>query len=482
MSANGGKTDLTHGRFGKERAEHARTIQFSLLLISLLLIATVEARRDRAENAARQLRQITRLLEVWERDLFWLWDEVALRLSEEGIGYYPPLEPPPVPVGPFRDWSLGLSIGILTAGGAVNLDVAVNVGPWMRSATAQPIFRGQMHQTRDWLMWPINKQSDPPGDLEAFRAAWNALEHLHLYAPVEFSRGDVWFAESESQPADLRAYKFASPSAGAPHRKCFLGWAEGNPVPQAVAHPGHVWFSGTCPLGPSAKSKVWLMMRPTVFRVNGQERLVARHRRKFPASNSERPPADLADFDISDWKGGSFERSFPDLSEVMSSIPALSYDQAAMLVEMERRRAGDALDLWGIRFPARSAFIWSSCALLCVQLYLLLHLGGKPGGDLPDAAWIGVYPDLLSRMVNQVASGALPPLAILLAAAQQPVLALLLPASVALAVPTVQRLRAIERGLRDQAGASSPGEAPDPSSASSTDSDSPADSATIEKL
>jgi hypothetical protein len=475
MSANDGKTDLRHGRFGKERAEHARTIQFSLLLISLLLIATVEARRDRAESAARQLRQITRLLEVWERDLFWLWDEVALRLSEEGMGYYPPLEPPPVPVGVSRGWSLRRSIGIPTGGGATNLDIVVNVGPWMRSATAQPIFQARIHQTRDWMMWPINERSDPPKDLEAFRAAWNALEHLSLYAPVEFSRGDVWFAESESDPADLRMYKFADPIVGAPHRTCFLGWAEGRPAPQAGAYPGHVWFSGTCPLSPSAKSKVWLMMRPTVFRVNGQERLVARHRRKFPPSNSERPPADSADFDISDWKGGSFERSFPDLSEVMSSIPALSYDQAAMLVEMERRRAGDALDLWGIRFPARSAFIWSSCALLCVQLYLLLHLGGKPWGDLSDAAWIGVYPDLLSRMVNQVASGALPPVAFLFAAAQQPVLALLLPASVALAVLTVQRLRAIERGLRDPAGTSPVGLAPDPSSSG------PTDSRTIEK-
>ncbi len=115
------------------------------------------------------------------------------------------------------------------------------------------------------------------------------------------------------------------------------------------------------------------------------------------------------------WGPGSFARNFPELSALTIDISDYNFDKLKSILERESSKAQDDIELFGLTIPAVVIAKWGSLIIVIVQLYFILHLRALrqqtgPTRDLTLAPWIGVYPDMLSRMTTAVSACLLPPL------------------------------------------------------------------------
>jgi hypothetical protein len=115
------------------------------------------------------------------------------------------------------------------------------------------------------------------------------------------------------------------------------------------------------------------------------------------------------------WGPGSFAMNFPELSALTIDISDYSFDKLKSILERESIRSQDDIELFGLTIPAVVIAKWGSLIIVIVQLYFILHLRtlqqqAGPARDLTLAPWIGVYPDMLSRITTAVSACLLPPL------------------------------------------------------------------------
>jgi hypothetical protein len=155
-------------------------------------------------------------------------------------------------------------------------------------------------------------------------------------------------------------------------------------------------------------------------------------------------------------RGAKFAQDFPDLRQVTMAYADLPLDKSADILEGERQRGGERVELVGLRLPSSALTTWGPLVILIVQIYLWLHLRAlrprvsRYAGPLRRIAWIGLYKDKFSQLVSAITM-LLPAIVlwILAKVAAYRVSAVVVAlASVVLAVWSVVLLALIWRGLR----------------------------------
>jgi hypothetical protein len=125
-------------------------------------------------------------------------------------------------------------------------------------------------------------------------------------------------------------------------------------------------------------------------------------------------------------RGLGFEGDFPDLELVTRNYADLPLQKVRDILDGERERsAGERVEILGMKIPSSGVRRWGSVIVLVVQLYLCLHLNALRVSlvakqNIGSIAWVGLYPDLVSRIVCLFSILIMPWLSILLLGAPRP--------------------------------------------------------------
>lgn len=119
-----------------------------------------------------------------------------------------------------------------------------------------------------------------------------------------------------------------------------------------------------------------------------------------------------------DWKHGTFDYSFRELSDLTKDYEGMSFDVAERVLAGEEKRGGETFEVVGVKLPAESITRWGIFSIIAIQIYLWIHLRelsprlrrNDPGWDV---AWIGVYTSSHARIVMFALTCLLPAAAVL---------------------------------------------------------------------
>ena len=111
--------------------------------------------------------------------------------------------------------------------------------------------------------------------------------------------------------------------------------------------------------------------------------------------------------------GGKFEDEFAALNKVTKHYQELNFQDAYQILSAELERSGERIEFLGLKFPERVISTWGTAIIVVIQVYFWLHLRTFHARMTPtdpglNLAWIGLYPDLLPRIVSVVSASALP--------------------------------------------------------------------------
>jgi hypothetical protein len=102
---------------------------------------------------------------------------------------------------------------------------------------------------------------------------------------------------------------------------------------------------------------------------------------------------------------GNFDSAFGDLSKLSKGLGSLTMSDINGYLHRLRDESGKEIELYGAKIPQEAISIWGTILLVTLQLYFVAHLGHivsyrSLNATLPAFAWIGIYPDQLSRAMT----------------------------------------------------------------------------------
>jgi hypothetical protein len=107
--------------------------------------------------------------------------------------------------------------------------------------------------------------------------------------------------------------------------------------------------------------------------------------------------------------GVEFEKDFAALSKVTAHYEVLPLDQARLVLEAERQRSGERIQLVGLNLPLNTLSGTTVVILLAIQLYFWLHLRQFQPSDKDAAiAWVGLYDNVYARLITLATAVVLP--------------------------------------------------------------------------
>jgi len=165
-----------------------------------------------------------------------------------------------------------------------------------------------------------------------------------------------------------------------------------------------------------------------------------------------------------DWRPGNFDVAFPELSSVSDEIDTLDIRDAVSRLESQVTSSDRNISLLGLSLPIQQLAQAGFVVLLCVQVYLWLHLHELSSRIEPDAygwgvAWVGIYKTRTAAAINVISLVILPGLAAITLAYRfnglhfyyrrtvATVSCGLVLLSIAIGLLTVKRLMALRRNL-----------------------------------
>lgn len=102
----------------------------------------------------------------------------------------------------------------------------------------------------------------------------------------------------------------------------------------------------------------------------------------------------------------SFERIFPELTEVTMNLASITTDDLESYLEEQREASGAPISLLGLQISRELIEIWGVLLMLCVQLYFCMHyrtlLDRLPQDRDVFFPWIGLYRHPVAMTVFQV--------------------------------------------------------------------------------
>ncbi|HEV7666970.1 MAG TPA: hypothetical protein VGS22_00475 [Thermoanaerobaculia bacterium] len=118
---------------------------------------------------------------------------------------------------------------------------------------------------------------------------------------------------------------------------------------------------------------------------------------------------------MASWKPGNSSDTFPDLYELTKGVDSMTIEQAARLLRNLERQAEAAqgrISIASVDLPGQLASTWGIAVVAAIQLYLCLHVlrfrDRQRKFKKPLAAWIGLYPDIASRVTTTLTLCILP--------------------------------------------------------------------------
>ncbi len=119
---------------------------------------------------------------------------------------------------------------------------------------------------------------------------------------------------------------------------------------------------------------------------------------------------------MTDWKVRPFSLSFRELFEVASSYSDIPLSKINTILEGERNRTGEGVRIFGVHVASSVAREWGAGVIISIQLYFLIHLVSFPISSTTknDFPWAGLYNNQLSKVVFFITAILLPPITILI--------------------------------------------------------------------
>ena len=342
--------------------EHIRRVHFSLLLACFALAASLTVRLggSTVERALEDLQQIARLQNsgrVWIRPYL---ESLLADLPElPSTGHLPVVK------------SLLLSNGVL-----VPL-VSISNGPRFWSYLLHPEKGTYTKAERRSAILDVESWSSlegkPPleiSTLSTFREVWDSdATHLHVPEALGARRSNGALLELEYRSIRQEG-SFKAPQ----HLSC-------RSAPSVERISDRVARTDLC-LESSIREPSIVTISWRAWRVD--------------------PRKALNLYLDTEWPGRPFEGVFPELGDHSKGLEALPLDGLATLLRAEQKKLEEQVQIFGASLPASSLSSWGGLIIVCVQLYLLLHMRvlsirmsrDDPGWDTP---WIGLYRGFLSR-------------------------------------------------------------------------------------
>ena len=124
-----------------------------------------------------------------------------------------------------------------------------------------------------------------------------------------------------------------------------------------------------------------------------------------------RVPTNLQRWLISEFKidtqGGMFPNAFPELDSVTQAYRELDLGKVEQILSAELQRAGERIELLGVRFPENVIATWGTGIMFAVQFFFWLHLRAfwreismSDAREIPNVGWIGLYRDTWACLIS----------------------------------------------------------------------------------
>jgi hypothetical protein len=105
--------------------------------------------------------------------------------------------------------------------------------------------------------------------------------------------------------------------------------------------------------------------------------------------------------------------TFSALHQVTKDYQELELRKVERILGAELQRSGDRVEFLGLKFPERVISTWGAAIIVGIQFYFWLHLRTLYSRITPtdhglNLAWIGLYPNVLARIISLASACALP--------------------------------------------------------------------------
>lgn len=113
------------------------------------------------------------------------------------------------------------------------------------------------------------------------------------------------------------------------------------------------------------------------------------------------------------WVSGDFSSTFSEIDNIAGkNLDSLSIEKLINILKSELKRSGDSIQILGIKLQSETISIWGMIALIGLQLYFILHFRVlfSIGLTLDDEKfpWIGLFTDQSSRYIFIATASLLP--------------------------------------------------------------------------
>jgi hypothetical protein len=349
--------------WSKDFVEHLRTVHFALIIVATgLIVIVLSAKPYDPAIALREIHQIIELKKMWSRD----W------LVQRGTTKYMALENS----DPYHPKGLDLStLGTTQIVGPPQplLHIAERFHAQVldKRGRSQGVVEFSVQRPSLWMQ-DFSRDWSPdtfPNTLADFQRWWEVLETRNYKAifPLTASGTTGWPIAIDS-PALLPMDEASAVQVKAPDRVSLsLGLSEAAPI-----------------YGGSGRFGEYTLAVVTFSYVEvSQENIVDQFK---------------------NWKVGSFDSSFADLSRATLELEGLEFDDVEKFISAEGAKGTEVFEAFGMKFPANQITSWGIVLLLGVQLYFFVYvkqLYGKltredAGWDVP---WIGMDTFWLARSI-----------------------------------------------------------------------------------
>jgi hypothetical protein len=370
-----------------EHLTHVRTVHFALLALCFVLLAAILLNRD--TEVTRAIAQLTtvnnglqRWNQTWLQDILLQTNSVAATSRTGGPWLLEANENRPA-----------ISIERPTSG--------ITLWP----LPEQLLDRMKKPKSIDWTWDFAPELEQKPTNLAEFKALWNAL--------------DTTIALHQIESVSDRASVYARGQAGeVPGTRAIVPL---NQPPITMA---------ACRINPRLTYIPRRKELPEMMAVNSNEPFVhllhgycssPAHDFEWSASievttkdvRTLNAQSTFLEAHMMNASLGSYEQAFPDLAHITANYDDLSFEKLFVILEAEKVRVGDRVELFGAKLPGGVIARWGLPLLCVVQLYLLLHLQAlhdsvRVAPEKGFVSWIGLYPSKTAHITTVASASILP--------------------------------------------------------------------------
>jgi hypothetical protein len=377
--------------------EHLRTVHFALVALALTLIVVATSTRERESKAAlAEISQIVAACNNWQTDWVSMFSnhyEFSLRrgASEDESEIYPS------PEYDKGSWKIEDKTEVL-----VNVQThdipTLSLHPYKATTLVKlhfPAHNWKFYGDYRSLSEAEVLPEQAPGTLDQFRRWWDALDSVIVFVPTHIARRAS--LPSEGARSGEKSFEFTEATSGKPDFDVNL---EFDTVTENLGYSNRSRRENRGDLQFSTRRRHFYRGEIQLPNASGSTKFVIPVRvRSFSHPNGL-----AASFGR---RRGPFADAFGALDRATRGLGVLDLKTISDHLLQAAGHEEDVFEAFGVKFPANQVTQWGILLLLCVQLYLWVHIYEVRGKLQPqdpgwDVAWIGVYQSSVSKMMFRV--------------------------------------------------------------------------------